>query len=78
MSADLMPCLCQTELKRVLKSLHSFCVVCQSCLSVAQSRVRNQVRLSLSLRPSLSQQADVMRTCVLTGSESDRDDNVKQ
>ncbi|ROL53580.1 Cohesin subunit SA-1 [Anabarilius grahami] len=32
----------KAELKRVLKSLHSFCVVCQSCLSVAQSRVRNQ------------------------------------
>ncbi|KAI2656638.1 Cohesin subunit SA-1 [Labeo rohita] len=32
----------KVELKRVMKALHSFCVVCQSCLSVAQSHIRNQ------------------------------------
>ncbi|XP_067312828.1 cohesin subunit SA-1 isoform X4 [Pseudorasbora parva] len=37
----------KAELKRVLKSLHSFCVVCQSCLSVAQSPVRNQAFVCL-------------------------------
>ncbi|XP_048044969.1 cohesin subunit SA-2 isoform X1 [Megalobrama amblycephala] len=37
----------KAELKRVLKSLHSFCVVCQSCLSVAQSRIRNQAFVCL-------------------------------
>ncbi|KAK7137452.1 hypothetical protein R3I94_013180 [Phoxinus phoxinus] len=37
----------KVELKRVLKSLHCFCVVCVSCLSVAQSRVRNQAFVCL-------------------------------
>lgn len=37
----------KAELKRVLKSLHSFCVVCQSCLSMAQSHVRNQAFVCL-------------------------------
>ncbi|KTG03684.1 hypothetical protein cypCar_00032125 [Cyprinus carpio] len=37
----------KAELKRVMKALHSFCVVCQSCLSVAQSRIRNQAFVCL-------------------------------
>ncbi|RXN22212.1 cohesin subunit SA-1-like protein [Labeo rohita] len=37
----------QVELKRVMKALHSFCVVCQSCLSVAQSHIRNQAFVCL-------------------------------
>ncbi|KAG1934625.1 cohesin subunit SA-2 [Pimephales promelas] len=37
----------KVELKRVLKSLHCFCVVCVSCLSAAQSHVRNQAFVCL-------------------------------
>ncbi|XP_052471002.1 cohesin subunit SA-1 isoform X2 [Carassius gibelio] len=37
----------KAELKRVMKALHSFCVVCQSCLSVAQSLIRNQAFVCL-------------------------------
>ncbi|XP_058653102.1 cohesin subunit SA-1 isoform X2 [Onychostoma macrolepis] len=37
----------KAELKRVMKALHSFCVVCQSCLSVPQSRIRSQAFVCL-------------------------------
>ncbi|XP_052010665.1 cohesin subunit SA-2 [Xyrauchen texanus] len=40
-------CLCQADLKRLMKFLHSLCVVCQSCLSVPQSHIRNQAFVCL-------------------------------
>lgn len=44
---------CQAELRGLLNSLHSFCIVCQSCLSVGQNDIRNQVRLFCYLELSL-------------------------
>ncbi|XP_051514059.1 cohesin subunit SA-1 [Myxocyprinus asiaticus] len=37
----------RADLKRLMKFLHSLCVVCQSCLSVPQSHIRNQAFVCL-------------------------------
>lgn len=46
--------LCQADLKRLKKEVHSFSRVCQTFLSVNQPEIRNQVRAFLQWNTQVS------------------------